>query len=48
LAAGAEGIGVCRAEVQLGACIPPLAPGVEGLALGGGTDPRAAVPGAGV
>jgi hypothetical protein len=48
LAAGAEGVGVGRAEVHLGACIPPLAPGVEGLALGGGIGEGGAIPCAGV
>jgi hypothetical protein len=48
LAAGAKRIGIGRAEVQLGACIPPLAPGVEGLALGAGIGEGGAIPCAGV
>jgi hypothetical protein len=48
VAAGAEWVGIRGAVSSEGGGVAALAPGIEGLALGGGTDPRAAVPGAGV
>ena len=44
LAAGAKRVGIGGAEVHLGASIPPLAPGVEGLALGAGIGEGGAIP----
>ena len=47
LGAAAEGIAIRGAEGDLGGRCAALAPSVEGLALGGGTTPVAAIPSAG-
>ena len=48
LGAAAEGIAIRGAEGDLGGGRAALAPSVEGLALGGGAAPVAAIPSAGV